>query len=225
MPTVLITGSNRGIGLEFVRQYAAEGWRVHAACRNPRQATELGSVKGEVMVHELDVADEAQLDRLAASLGTEPVDVLVNNAGILENSSFGRTDTDAWLRSFRVNSIAPLHLLQRLLPHLERGGLKRAVALTSRMGSIADNTSGGSYIYRSSKGALNAVMRSAAIDLRPKGIIVTVFHPGWVKTDMGGAGATLDARTSVSKLRDRIAALTTADSGRFLDCDGRELPW
>lgn len=225
MPTVFITGTNRGIGLAFVRQYAAEGWRVHAACRNPAQATDLEEVKGDVTVHGLDVADEAQLDRIAAALETEPIDVLINNAGILESSGFGRTDSDAWLRAFRINSIAPLHLLERLAPHLERGTMKRAVALTSKMGSIADNTSGGSYIYRSSKAALNAAMRSAAIDLRPKGIIVTVFHPGWVKTDMGGPGATIDAETSASSLRARIGALTAADSGRFFNYDGKELPW
>ncbi|HEX5958386.1 MAG TPA: SDR family oxidoreductase [Hyphomicrobiaceae bacterium] len=225
MPVVLVTGSNRGIGLEFVRQYAAEGWRVHAACRNPDRARELAAVSGDVTVHRLDVTDDAAVGALATALEGEGLDVLINNAGLLESSSFGRTDGEAWLRSFRVNCIAPIHLLERFTPHLERGKLKRAVAITSKMGSIADNTSGGSYIYRSSKAALNAAMRSAAIDLRPKGIIVAVLHPGWVKTDMGGPGALMAAATSVSGMRARIAALSPADSGRFFNFDGQELPW
>lgn len=225
MPVVLVTGSNRGIGLEFVRQYAAEGWHVHAACRNPDRARELAAVSGDVTVHRLDVTDDAAVGALATALEGEGLDVLINNAGLLESSSFGRTDGEAWLRSFRVNCIAPIHLLERFTPHLERGKLKRAVAITSKMGSIADNTSGGSYIYRSSKAALNAAMRSAAIDLRPKGIIVAVLHPGWVKTDVGGPGALIDAATSVSGMRARIAALSPADSGRFFTFDGQELPW
>lgn len=225
MPTVFITGANRGIGLEFVRQYAADGWRVHAACRNPSTATALADVRGDVAIHPLDVTDDAAIADIARKLGTEPIDVLINNAGILDRDSFGHTDTRLWLRAFQVNSIAPLHVLEQLVPHLERGTMKRAVAITSRMGSIADNSSGGSYLYRSSKAALNAAMRSAALDLRPKGIIVALFHPGWVKTDMGGPGATVDVAVSVSRLRARIEALTSADSGRFLSFDGSELPW
>jgi NAD(P)-dependent dehydrogenase (short-subunit alcohol dehydrogenase family) len=225
MPTVLITGANRGIGLEFAREYAAEGWRVHAACRDPAKAGDLRAVKGDVTVHALDVADDKALDALAEKLKGEAVDVLINNAGILDSDGFGRTDTEAWMRAFRVNSIAPLHVLERFLPHLERGQKKIAVALTSKMGSIADNGSGGSYIYRSSKAALNAAMKSAALDLRPKGITIAVFHPGWVKTDMGGRGAAIDVKTSVTGLRSKIAALKPGDSGRFFNYDGKELPW
>jgi NAD(P)-dependent dehydrogenase (short-subunit alcohol dehydrogenase family) len=225
MPTVFITGANRGIGLELTRQYAADGWRVHAACRDPKSASELGAVKGDVAVHPLDVTDDGQIDALAGRLEGEAIDLLINNAGILDDDSFGHTDTTKWLRAFRVNSIAPLHLLERFAPHLERGKLKRAVSLTSRMGSIADNHSGGDYIYRSSKAALNAAMKSASIDLKGKGIIVAVFHPGWVKTAMGGPNAAVDVKTSVSGLRARIAALTPADTGRFFSYDGKELPW
>lgn len=225
MPTVFITGSNRGIGLEFARQYAAEGWRVHATCRDPDKARDLAAVSGDVKIHRLDVTDDAAVAALAAKLESEAVDVLINNAGLLERSSFGRTDGEAWLHSFHINCIAPIHLLERFTPHLERGKLKRTVAITSKMGSIADNTSGGSYIYRSSKAALNAAMRSAAIDLRPKGIVVAVLHPGWVKTDMGGPGALIDATTSVSGMRAKIAALSPEDSGRFFNFDGQELPW
>ncbi len=225
MPTAFITGANRGIGLEFVRQYAEDGWRVHAACRDPEAATELGSIGGDVTVHALDVADDGQIEALARKLKGEPIDLLINNAGVLDDDRFGDTDTATWLRAFRINSIAPLHLLERLAPNLERSTLKRAVTLTSRMGSIADNGSGGDYIYRSSKAALNAAMKSAAIDLRGRGIAVAVLHPGWVRTDMGGPHAAIDVRTSVSGLRATIDSLTLKETGRFFSYDGKELPW
>lgn len=225
MPSLLITGSNRGIGLEFVRQYAADGWRVHATCRAPDSASELRAIKGDVTVHALDVANDDQIGALASTLGSEAIDLLINNAGKLNDSSFGRTDTDAWLRAFRINSIAPIHVLEHFIPHLLRGEKKIAATLTSKMGSIADNGGGGSYIYRSSKAALNAAMVSAAIDLRPKGVLVAVFHPGWVKTDMGGSGASIDASTSVSGMRAKIAVMKPNDSGRFFNFDGSELPW
>ena len=225
MPTAFITGANRGIGLEFVRQYAEDGWRVHAACRDPEAATELGSIGGDVTVHAFDVADDGQIEALARKLKGEPIDLLINNAGVLDDDRFGDTDTATWLRAFRINSIAPLHLLERLAPNLERSTLKRAVTLTSRMGSIADNGSGGDYIYRSSKAALNAAMKSAAIDLRGRGIAVAVLHPGWVRTDMGGPQAAIDVRTSVSGLRATIDSLTLKETGRFFSYDGKELPW
>jgi len=225
MPSAFITGANRGIGLEFVRQYAAAGWRVHAACRDAALATALDSIEGDVTVHALDVADDSQIEALARNLKDKPIDLLINNAGILDDDRFGQTDTATWLRAFRVNCIAPLHLLERLAPNLERGKLKRAVALTSRMGSITDNGSGGDYIYRSSKAALNAAMKSAAIDLRSRGIVVAVLHPGWVKTDMGGPHAAVDVRTSVSGLRSVIDSLSLKETGRFFSYDGKELPW
>ncbi len=225
MPTVLLTGANRGIGLAFAGAYAADGWRVLATCRNPRAAGELGAVKGDVQVHPLDVADDGAIGALAQSLKGEAIDLLINNAGISADDAFGRTDTDDWLRAFLPNSIAPIHVLEAFLPHLERGREKTAVALTSKMGSIADNGSGGSYIYRSSKAALNAAMKSAAIDLRPRGIKVAVFHPGWVRTEMGGPNGLIDTTASVAGLRAKIAALTPAESGGFFNYDGKALPW
>lgn len=225
MPTVLLTGANRGIGLAFAGAYAADGWRVLATCRNPRAAGELGAVKGDVQVHPLDVADDGAIGALAQSLKGEAIDLLINNAGISADDAFGRTDTDDWLRAFLINSIAPIHVLEAFLPHLERGREKTAVALTSKMGSIADNGSGGSYIYRSSKAALNAAMKSAAIDLRPRGIKVAVFHPGWVRTEMGGPNGLIDTTASVAGLRAKIAALTPAESGGFFNYDGKALPW
>jgi len=226
MPSMLVTGSNRGIGLEFVRQYAAEGWRVHAACRRPEAARELAAVEGDVAIHRLDVADDRRIAALAEGLADEALDILVNNAGVGgPREGFGETDTATWLDVFRVNSIAPLHMAERFIEHLMRGRRKLIVGLTSRMGSIADNTGGGYYIYRSSKAALNAAMKSLAIDLAPRGVAVVVFHPGWVKTDMGGPGAQIAPQASVAGMRRKIESLGPADSGRFFNYDGSPLPW
>ena len=226
MPSVLVTGANRGIGLEFVRQYAAEGWRVHAACRRPDAARELAAVEGDVAIHKLDVADDRQIAALSKGLATEALDVLINNAGVGgPREGFGETDTAAWLDVFRVNTIAPVRMAERFIEHLMRGRRKLIVGLTSRMGSIADNTSGGYYAYRSSKAALNAAMKSLAIDLAPRGVAVVVFHPGWVKTDMGGPGAQIAPPASVAGMRRKIESLGPADSGCFFNYDGSPLPW
>jgi NAD(P)-dependent dehydrogenase (short-subunit alcohol dehydrogenase family) len=226
MATVFITGANRGIGLEFVRQYAADGWRVLAACRNPREAKELAGLSGDVRVLALDVIDEYQLPALAKSLNDEAIDILINNAGVGGfDDSFGNTPTNEWLETLRVNAIAPLHVAEQFLPHLERGQRRLIVNITSKMGSIADNGSGGSYSYRTSKAALNMVAKSMAHDLKGRRIIVVVFHPGWVKTDMGGPQALLPPKASVGGMRAKIATLTAADSGKFFNYDGKPLPW
>jgi NAD(P)-dependent dehydrogenase (short-subunit alcohol dehydrogenase family) len=226
MSTVFITGANRGIGLEFARQYAADGWRVLAACRNPRGAKELAGVSGDVRVLALDVIDEYQLPALAKSLNDEAIDILINNAGVGGfDDSFGNTPTNDWLEALRVNAIAPVHVAEQFIPHLERGQRRLIVNITSKMGSIADNNSGGSYAYRTSKAALNMVTKSMAHDLKGRRIIVAVFHPGWVKTDMGGPQALLPPKASVSSIRAKIATLTAADSGKFFNYDGKPLPW
>ena len=226
MPTVLITGANRGVGLEFAKQYAAEGWRVHGACRDPGKATALKAIKGDVRVHPLEVTDEAQIDALAISLGNESIDILINNAGIIgPNDSFGGTDVEGWMQTLRVNALAPVRIAERLAANLERGEGKLIVNITSRMGSIADNSSGGSYAYRTSKAALNMAAKSMAIDLKRKGIKVIVFHPGWAKTDMGGRSATVPVADSVGGMRAKIASLTAADSGQFFSYTGQPIPW
>lgn len=226
MPTILVTGANRGIGLEFARQYAAEGWRVHATARRLEEAADLKAIVGDVQLHKLDVADAAQIAALAQRLAGEAVDILINNAGTIgSRAGFGSTDVEEWLDAFRINSIAPLLMAERFIAHLERGRQKRIVSLSSRMGSIADNTSGGYYIYRSSKAALNAVTKSLAIDLAPRGIVAIVFHPGWVQTEMGASGATLSPADSVRAMRDKIAGLRPEDSGCFFNYDGSSVPW
>ena len=232
MHTVLITGANRGIGLEFCRQYAAEGWRVLACSRDPDKADALAKLAalypGLIALHTLDVADHARIERLAQELGGESIDLLINNAGIYPDSDtrgFGHTDYAEWLQAFRVNTMAPLKMAETFAPHLARGKQKVIVAITSKMGSIADNAGGGSYLYRSSKAALNMVVKSLAIDLKPGGITAVVFHPGWVQTDMGGPNAMIPAAQSVSGMRQMIGRLTAADSGKFFGYDGQEILW
>ena len=226
MPTVLITGANRGIGLEFARQYAEAGYRVHAACRAPGSADALASLGERVTLHALDVTDHAGIEALAAGLENEAIDIVINNAGIYGKAQeFGKIDYASWQEVMRVNTLAPLKMAECFLPHLEAGKMKTIASLTSRMGSIADNSAGGVYIYRSSKAALNAAARSLALDLAPRGITVIVFHPGWVKTDMGGPGALIDAETSVAGMRAVIEGAGPKDSGRFFAYDGAEVPW
>ncbi len=232
MHTVLITGANRGIGLEFCRQYAAEGWRVLACSRDPGKADALAKLAalypGLIALHTLDVADHAQIGRLAQELGGESIDLLINNAGVYPDSDtlgFGHTDYAEWLQAFRINTMAPLKMAETFAPHLARGKQKVIVAITSKMGSIADNAGGGSYLYRSSKAALNMVVKSLAIDLKPGGIIAVVFHPGWVQTDMGGPDAMISAAQSVSGMRQMISRLASADSGKFFGYDGQEILW
>ena len=225
---VLITGANRGIGLEFTRQYLADGWQVIACCRDPGNAHELAALalsNGGLIIEALDVADFAQIDTLAGKLKGQAIDVLINNAGIYRGSAYGTLDYTAWAESFKVNSMAPLKMAKAFTGHIAAGQLKKIATITSKMGSIDDNTSGGSYIYRSSKTAVNMVMKSLAIDLQPKGISAVTLHPGWVQTDMGGSNALINTRQSVSGMREVIDHLTLANSGRFIAYDGKEIAW
>jgi len=230
--TVLITGANRGIGLEFTRQYAADGCRVLSCCRQPEKSDALdklaGLYPGRIKVHTLDVADHVQIDSLGQVLADESIDLLINNAGIYpdsDKSGFGHTDYAEWLQAFRINTMAPFKLAETLAAQIARSKHKTIVTITSKMGSIADNSGGGSYLYRSSKAAVNMVVKSLSIDLKPLGIIAVVFHPGWVKTDMGGPNALITAEQSVSGMRRVTDRLVPADSGKFFGYDGQEIPW
>jgi NAD(P)-dependent dehydrogenase (short-subunit alcohol dehydrogenase family) len=225
MPSVLVTGAGRGLGLEFARQYAADGWRVHATVRDAKKAGPLETLGSAVTVHRLDVTDFKATAALGRELAREAIDVVIANAGVSPGHRISLTEIDeaAWLDTFRVNSVAPMALAGALLPALGRGEGKRLIAITSRMGSIGDNSAGGSYAYRASKAALNAAWRSLALDRRE--LIAVVLHPGWVKTDMGGAGAPVERKESVAGMRRVIAKLTPAESGRFFDFQGAEIPW
>jgi NAD(P)-dependent dehydrogenase (short-subunit alcohol dehydrogenase family) len=217
MPTVLITGANRGIGLEFARQYAADSWSVVATARRPEAAGELNKLGAEVWP--LDAADPASINALAASLKDRGIDVLIANAGMLPRG----VDAGEWAKAFATNCIGPTLLAKALKPNMVAGG--KMVAITSKMGSIADNDSGGAIAYRSSKAALNAAWRSLSIDWRGDDVTLAMLHPGWVQTDMGGAGAAIAPPTSVTDMRKTIAGLTPNQSGSFLNYDGQELPW
>jgi NAD(P)-dependent dehydrogenase (short-subunit alcohol dehydrogenase family) len=221
MPSVLVTGANRGIGLEFVRQYAGEGWQVIAACRDPGRAAELKSILGETRVEALDLADDVQIAEFAKRLADQPIDILINNAGIYGPSS--GSEAGAWLDVLQVNCIGPLHLAERLAGNVVRSKRRLIVSLTSGMGSIAQNDSGGYLIYRTSKAALNMAMRGLAVELRK--VTVVVISPGWVRTDMGGPGAPLSPQESVAAMRLLFDRLKPADSGKFFDRTGSEIPW
>lgn len=223
MPTILVTGTNRGIGLEFVRQFAADGWRVLAGCRRPDKADALKEIAGDVTIHPIDVARPDHIRDWAHRLRGQPIDILINNAG--HGGDDEAADPELWARVMQTNVIGPFEMARSFRPNLEAGDRKLIVNLTSRMGSIGDNGEGGAYVYRSSKAALNAAMHSLAIDLRDKGITVLLFHPGWVKTDMGGPEALIDVDTSVKGMRKKIDAAKLEDSGRFFNYDGKEIPW
>jgi NAD(P)-dependent dehydrogenase (short-subunit alcohol dehydrogenase family) len=225
---VLITGANRGLGLEFTKQYAADGWNVLACCRAAQSASALQSIANankNVQIFDLDVANFAQIDALALQLKDQAIDVLINNAGVYPASSFGNVDYNAWAEGFKVNSMAPLKMAEAFVQHVTRSQLKKIATLTSKMGSIDDNTSGESYSYRASKTAVNMVMKSLSIDLKPYGISVVTLHPGWVQTDMGGSNALISAQTSVTGLRNVIEHLSIENTGKFIAFDGKEIAW
>ena len=228
MPSnVLITGAGRGIGLELARQYAADGWRVRATCRDTKGASALEQIDGDVLIHRLDVTMDAQIDALVRDLEGEPIDLLINNAGRTgaRGRSFGNLDFDVWEEVFRVNALAPVRVAEALADLVAASERKQIVSISSRMGSIDSNRDGGSYSYRSSKAALNAAMKSVSIDLAGREITVVVFHPGWVRTEMGGKAASLSAKQSVQEMRAVIDQLTLSDSGRFFNYDGTDIPW
>ncbi len=225
---VLITGANRGIGLEFTKQYAENGWKVLACCREPVSAVALQALANtskNILVFALDVGNFNQIDSLALQLKNEAIDVLINNAGMYPHSSFGDTNYDDWAEAFKINSMASLKMAEAFVQHITRSQLKKIATLSSKMGSVDDNTSGESYIYRASKSAVNMVMKSLSIDLKPYGISVVTLHPGWVQTDMGGANGLINTQTSVTGLRQVIADLSLESTGQFIAFDGKSIHW
>ena len=225
---VLITGANRGIGLEFTKQYAEDGWKVLACCREPESADALkflARANENIQIFALDVSNFDQIDALALQLKDEAIDVLINNAGVYPQSSFGDTNYDDWAAAFKINSMASLKTAEAFVQQITRSQLKKIATLTSKMGSIDDNSGGESYIYRSSKTAVNMVMKSLSIDLKPYGISVVTLHPGWVQTDMGGANGLINTQTSVAGLRRVIDALSLENTGKFIAYDGKLINW
>lgn len=226
MNTVLITGSNRGIGLSLVKHYLKAGFKVHATYRSENDSEELINLKGETLsLHQLDVTDYEAVKQLSVQLPA--IDLLINNAGYYgpKGYGFGNTDIEEWRKVFEINTIAPLKLVEALYPNLQEGGLKKIACLSSKVGSMTENTSGGGYIYRSSKAALNSVVKSLSNDLTKDGFTVLALHPGWVQTEMGGPNALIDTDTSATGLAQVINNADQNQSGKFINYDGSELPW
>jgi NAD(P)-dependent dehydrogenase (short-subunit alcohol dehydrogenase family) len=231
MPSVLVTSASRGLGLEFTAQYVGDGWHVYAACRDPQSAEKLQRLgqnnPRRLNILTMDVTDSSSIARAAAVIQNAAIDVLINTAGVTgkPNQSVGNVDYLAWAQVLDVNTMGPLRVIETFVHHVARSERKVIVTITSGMGSLADNTSGGSVAYRTSKAAVNMVMRSAAIDLAPRGISCVLVNPGWVRTDMGGSAATLAPEESVAALRRLIETFGPAQSGRFFHYDGSEYPW
>ena len=237
MPTALITGTNRGLGLEFTRQYLEDGWNVIAACRNPGNAESLGrlaDVHSLLQTVTIDVADRESVDRAAQAIGDQSIDILINNAGVFgpkvsaENDwrqSFGHIDYDVWSSVLAINTLGPVKVIEAFIGNVASGTQKKIVTISSGLGSIGDVGSEGLFAYRTSKAAVNMAMVTLAHQLSSQGIIVAVLCPGWCRTDMGGADARNDPADSVSNMRALIEGFTLDDTGTFTHHSGKRLPW
>ncbi|MBS0527635.1 MAG: SDR family oxidoreductase [Proteobacteria bacterium] len=225
MTSVLITGAARGLGLEFTKLYAARGWKVLACARKPGG---LKGVKGDVQHHPLEVTDYEAVKALAQELSGEAIDILICNAGIAGRGSpgqeFGTFDAAEGRKIFEINTVAPLMMAEAFAEHVARSQQKKLIAITSILGSLANN-SGGRYFYRASKAALNMEWNCLAKDLEGKGVICVALHPGWVQTDMGGPTAPLTIDESVPAMVRTIDGFTTRHNGRYIQYDGTELSW
>lgn len=232
MPSILITGANRGLGLEMTKQYLQEGWQVIACCRSPSKASALIDLetksKGQLRLLELDVNDASTIASLPSLIQNQPIDILINNAGILRTlnrENLNHISPEEWLESFRVNTIAPALIAKSLSGPIAAGQQKIIVNLSSHLGSISLVSDPIYLLYGSSKAALNYVTKSLAIELRTSGIIVISIHPGWVKTDMGGEKAQLMPAESVAGIKKLLKNLTLKQSGSFYDYSGKIIPY
>ncbi|HLY05700.1 MAG TPA: SDR family oxidoreductase [Rhizomicrobium sp.] len=229
MANVLITGTNRGIGLALTRLYAEAGDTVFAFCRTPQSADRLNELArhsgGGVRVHAMDVGDETSIKTAAGAVGNLPVDILINNAGVRggTSQSLEHTNTADWIEAFKVMTIGPFRVVQAFLPNLKAAKDPKIISISTQIAATTWPT-GGFYSYASTKAALNRVMLSMARDLKGQ-VIVAMIHPGWVKTDLGGPGADITPEESARGVRNVIASLTKADSGKFYKWNGDIHPW
>lgn len=222
--TVLITGANRGIGLELARQYVTDGWQVIGTARNPDSADELKGLGAEVV--QLDVTEAASVERLVDTLADRPIDILINNAGILPMmQTLDAVNFDDFERVMAVNTTGPVRVTHALIDNLRAGNLKIIVNITSNLGSIEENTGGGFYGYRESKAALNMFTRTLAAEFGPDGFICIAMHPGWVQTDMGGPNAPTTVVESATGIRSTIDSLSSDDNGTYRTFEGGRMPW
>lgn len=218
--TAVITGANRGIGLEFAKLYSSLGYKVYGLCRTPSEALQALDVN---LITDIDVSSASVGETLADALSGVAIDLLINNAGILHDEQLGSIDYSSVSRQFEVNSLGPLRVTEALESQLTKGA--KVALITSRMGSITDNTSGGRYGYRMSKAALNAAAMSLARDLKPKGVAVAILHPGFVKTEMVGGQGDISPEVAASRLAARIDATDLSNTGTFWHSNGEVLPW
>ena len=230
MTNVVITGANRGLGLGFVKNYLAKNVNVVSTTRDLKRSKELLAIKerfpNNLEIFELDLLKESAGYTVANFLGDRPIDILIINAGVGSNNQYLQAvSPKPWMEVLKVNLIAPLMVTQSIIDNVKKGSDKKIYFLSSQLGSIADNTSGGMYIYRSSKTGLNQVVKSLSVDLKPQGITVVSLHPGWVKTDMGGPNAPVSIDESIEGMMNVIETTNINDSGRFLNFDGKELSW
>lgn len=220
MKTALITGANRGIGLELTRQLRTQGYCVIAVCRKSSEDLKKEDVR---ILEGIDVSTDAGISKLANELKGEKLSLLINNAGIFSREHLENFDLDGIRRQFEVNTLGPLRVTQQLISHLEKGS--KVVMITSRMGSIADNESGTFYGYRISKAGLNAGAKTLSIDLKPKGVWVAIIHPGYVKTDMTDHQGNISTKESAQGILSVVEGLNADNSGSFWHSNGEELPW
>ena len=229
MKTVLITGSNRGLGLALCQDYLSKGWAVIACCREPALALSLCALRStyeDLEIYALDVRDLDRIHALALTLKDRAVDLLISNAGVFgDPKGVSDAPNEAFMETFVVNTLAPIRLAEAFLPNLMKGQDRLLVAMSSWLGSIEDNTEGGYLPYRTTKAALNAAMKSLAIEWRPLGVKVLILHPGWVRTDMGGPKAPLSIAESVEGMVRVILNFKTLDTGSFLNYRGESLSW
>ena len=230
MTNVLITGANRGLGLGFVKSFLAKNVNVICTTRNIPGSKELLECKKKypknLQILELDLLGENSENSLSDLLSDKPIDIFINNAGVgNSNQRFGVVSSKPWVEVLKVNLIAPLTVTQSIIENIKKSSDKKIYFLSSQLGSIEDNTSGGMYIYRSSKTALNQVVKSLSVDLKPMGITVISLHPGWVKTDMGGPNAPISIDESIKGMMKVIDATDIRNTGTFLNFDGQGLPW
>ena len=223
MATILVTGCDMGLGVEFARQYAADGHRVIATCLDPATAKETAAIRGQIEVVGLDVTNLDAIEALATQLKHEPIDILLNNAAIARpHPPFGETDYPFWRRILETNLIGPMKMAECFVEHVARSDLKVMAFVSSRMGSNASNNSGGSYAYRSSKAGLNMIVKSLAIDLAPREICVLALHPGWAMTE---PGARVPVGESVAGMRGVIHRSGRHATGSFVTYNDQPLPW
>lgn len=230
MKTILITGANRGIGLELTTEYLHDGWRVIATCREPKQAAALNNLqekyKEQLNIIPLDVKNAEAIKKLPQILQHEKIDILINNAGVMSSKAeeFGSYTQSSWLDVLNVNTVAPYLITQALASLIAKADIKLIANMSSQLGSIELNE-GGYDPYRASKAALNSITKTLAMQLKPERITVVSLHPGWVQTDMGGTNAPVKPEESVAGLRKIISRLSINDTGSFISFDGQKLPW